>query len=381
MATVWTDTLRTMEAAAAASTVRDVEAARSGDRGAYARLVARHQRRVASITLAITTDLAASEDAAQEAFLMGWRDLSRLDDPQRFEPWICQIARNRAHDLVRARKKADPTAPEALDESAATTPDALEALVEAESERLISGALRALPEDAREVMVLYYREGQSIAEVAAALGVSEDVVKKRLSRARERMRKSVETALGAALIASVPTANLFVDAIAEIGTASPLSSFAAPKSLPGLGPVGSLATTAAKVALVGVMGFAAVQALQPRATRAPAGSPPGTSTTRTITRTIQVPAPPSIRGVVTGVTGVSGTLTLTCAAETRTIPIVDGAFEAAGIPAGECTATTTLDGYPGDSMTRTLRIREGELVEIEVKLVPPAIPGHGAVRE
>lgn len=367
MASVWADNPGSLEAATI--TVRDVEAARRGDRNAYARLVQRHQRVVASITLAITTDLGASEDAAQEAFLAGWRDLSRLEDPESFGPWICQIARNRAHDVVRNRKRIDPAAPETLDAAAAPDPDALEALVHAETERLISGALLALPEDSREVMVLYYREGQSIAQVAAVLGVSEDVVKKRLSRARERVRKSVETALGAALLATIPTANLFVEAIAEIGTASPLSSLSPPKSWPGLGPLASLASGSAKVALLGVAAFIAMQAMQQRTPmQVFFGTPPAVRTV-----TVSKPAPPRIRSSLNWPKGVDGTLTLTYATETRTIPIVNGAFNAE-LPAGACTATITLDGYPSPP-PRKLTIREGEIHELRLEHVKKTHPG------
>jgi RNA polymerase sigma factor (sigma-70 family) len=63
-----------------------------------------HQRRVASIALAVTADRAAGEDAAQEAFLQGWRDLPQLSHQESFSAWICRIARNRAHDAVRRRQ-------------------------------------------------------------------------------------------------------------------------------------------------------------------------------------------------------------------------------------------------------------------------------------
>ena len=85
-----------------------------------------------------------------------------------------------------------------------------------EQTQLITGALQALPEDGREAMILFYREGQSIAQVAEALDVSEDVVKKRLSRARERIRQSVESALGAALVATIPTGDFSASVLGHI---------------------------------------------------------------------------------------------------------------------------------------------------------------------
>lgn len=354
MATVWTDTPAHVDAVI---TVQDVEAAKRGDRNAYARLVQRHQRVVSSITLAITTDVVASEDAAQEAFLAGWRDLSRLDNPESFGPWICQIARNRAHDILRSRKKTTPAAPDELEGAAAADPDALEALLEAETERLISGALLALPEESREVMILFYREGQSVAEVAAVLGVSEDVVKKRMSRARERIRKSVETALGAALIATIPVSNLFVDAIAEIGTATPLTL---PRSWPGLG---SIASKTAQLGMAGAVLFMGAQILQQK-----------TIVTTPSAVSISAPAAPRARGTFTGAKNVSGSITFTFDDEVRTIPIVGGAFDIPDLPTGRCRVTLTLDNHPSPP-PRDVTFRPGELVEFRLRLIEGTTPG------
>ena len=46
-----------------------------------------------------------------------------------------------------------------------------------------------MPESYREPLILFYREDQSVAEVAGALKLSEDAVKQRLLRGREMLRK------------------------------------------------------------------------------------------------------------------------------------------------------------------------------------------------
>lgn len=347
MATVWTDTSAHVDAV---GTVQDVEAAKRGDRNAYARLVQRHQRVVSSITLAITTDVGASEDAAQEAFLAGWRDLARLESAESFGPWICQIARNRSHDILRRRKNTAPAAPDELERAADPDPDALEALLTVETERLISGALLALPEDSREVMVLYYREGQSVAQVAEVLGVSEDVVKKRMSRARERMRKSVETAFGAALIATIPTSNMFVEAVAAIGMPE---APVLPSSWPG---IGTMASKAARFATFGALLFVGAQVIQNFA-----------ATSSSVTSAVSVAGAPRVRGTISGAKNVSGTVTLTFPTETRTIPIVDGVFALADVPEGHCRVTVSLDGYPSPP-SRDVTFRRGAIVEFRLSL-------------
>ncbi len=60
-----------------------VRAARSGDKRAFVEIVARHQAMVCGIALGILGDFAASEDAAQKAFLTAWRKFHELREPER----------------------------------------------------------------------------------------------------------------------------------------------------------------------------------------------------------------------------------------------------------------------------------------------------------
>jgi RNA polymerase sigma-70 factor (ECF subfamily) len=67
-----------------------------------------------------------------------------------------------------------------------------------ELRELLESAIDTLPGGAREVFVLREVEGLSTAETAASLGVSEDVVKTRLSRARAALRRALFERTGAA---------------------------------------------------------------------------------------------------------------------------------------------------------------------------------------
>ena len=83
---------------------RELPAARSGDRAAYGRIVAGCQNTVTAIALAITRDVPASEDIAQDAFLSAWQHIRRLQNPASFLPWLRQITRNLARDHLRANR-------------------------------------------------------------------------------------------------------------------------------------------------------------------------------------------------------------------------------------------------------------------------------------
>src|SRR5206468_11320992 len=73
-----------------------VHAARRGDKRAFVEIVARHQAMVCGIALGVLGDFAASEDAAQEAFLTAWRKFYELREPERLRAWLVHIARNDA---------------------------------------------------------------------------------------------------------------------------------------------------------------------------------------------------------------------------------------------------------------------------------------------
>ena len=84
-------------------------AASRGDRAAFGRIVSGCQNGITAIALAITRDVPASEDIAQDAFLAAWQNLRRLQNPASFLPWLRQITRNLARDhLRRSGQRATP---------------------------------------------------------------------------------------------------------------------------------------------------------------------------------------------------------------------------------------------------------------------------------
>ena len=175
-----------------------------GDQEAFVVLVQRYQGMVSGITLAILRDFGASEDAAQETFVLAWKKISTLKEISKWKPWLAQLARNTAINHLRKRKQKEGT--EALGESfidARARPDEVAQLKDEAS--LVLAALEQLPEKFRLPLVLYYREEKSVAAVAASLGLSQDAVKQRLKRGRDSLRGEVETSLGRALVRTAPT--------------------------------------------------------------------------------------------------------------------------------------------------------------------------------
>lgn len=224
-----------------------VSRATCGDQDAFAGLVDRTRNLVCSIAMAILRDVETSQDVAQDVYLAAWRDLRRLRSVGSFLPWLRQMTRNRAHHVLRSRVRhrrvfADHDTESVIDSVAVSTTQG-ERLLEDEQRRRLTAAIDDLPDESREVVTLYYREGQSVQQVATLLDLSPDAVKQRLLRARTKLRAAVLDDLGTALRATAPgaafTAGVMILTIAAPATAASASAAAisAPKvaGLSGLG--------------------------------------------------------------------------------------------------------------------------------------------------
>lgn len=173
---------------------RELPAAARGDHDAYGRIVAACQNAITAIALAITRDVATSEDIAQDAFLSAWQQLQRLKSPASFLPWLRQITRNLARDHHRGlvRRPIDGAAAElAIAHAADPSATPMQRLIDDERDSAAAELISELPEESREILLLYYREGRSSRQVAALLGMSDAAVRKRLSRARRCVREGL----------------------------------------------------------------------------------------------------------------------------------------------------------------------------------------------
>lgn len=241
--------------AAAPELTDDVLAAMRGDRQAYARLVDRTRNLVCSISLAIVRDLPASEDVAQEVYLAAWRSLAAIRNPASFLPWLRQLTRNRAHDHLRSQLRAPlvNNPEELLTAAADPSPGALDTLVGAEQARIIAEVLDSLPDDTRELILLYYREGKSVEQVSRLLGIRPEAVKKRLSRARDCIRATAAARFDEATQRTAPGAGFTASVMAVLPVSVPGGAAGAAASASG-SKLGALLGTAAAGILTGAVG-------------------------------------------------------------------------------------------------------------------------------
>lgn len=181
---------------------RLVERARRGDRAAFGQLVDEYKDKIYNYVARMLNDPYEAEDVTQEAFLRAYRSLPRFRGASSFHTWLYRIASNLAIDVVRKRKRSEPTY--SLDEPLESDdgeyereiPDDTggpEARTSTRETRVaVRRAIMELPEKLRDVMILYELQGETYEDIAEILDVPLGTVKSRLFNARNRLKDSLQ---------------------------------------------------------------------------------------------------------------------------------------------------------------------------------------------
>jgi RNA polymerase sigma-70 factor (ECF subfamily) len=158
-------------------------------------LMRRHNERVYRAARAILRDDREAEDVMQQAYVNAYAHLRQFDRRAQFSTWLTRIAVHEAIARARKRGRYQP-----LDEGRegvetlmpmSPAPDPERQAFARELGALLESAVDGLGDGYREVFMLREIQGMSTAETAAALEISEDLVKTRLSRARAALRRDL----------------------------------------------------------------------------------------------------------------------------------------------------------------------------------------------
>ena len=217
-----------------------LQASIGGSREAFGSIVERYQSLICGITYSATGDLSKSEELAQETFIRAWKGLGGLKEAGKFRGWLCTIARNVVKTAIRQRNRDVTESAGSITDSAgieSSEPGPVEQAISKEQQAMVWGALERIPENYREPIVLFYRQKQSIDEVAAGLGLSEDAVKQRLSRGRKMLKAEIATVVEDILGRTRPSKVFTVAVVAALPaltaqTASAAAAVAAVKGVP-----------------------------------------------------------------------------------------------------------------------------------------------------
>jgi RNA polymerase sigma-70 factor (ECF subfamily) len=178
----------------------------AGDAGAFDRFVEHFQTKIFRHAWLMCRNREDAEEVAQEALLRVFEKFDQLKTPERVRPWVFQIARNECL-MKRRRSIFAPERELSLEELMpvremrdggfrieiadwSILPE--NEVLQSEMRGVLADAIAALPDNYRPVILLRDMEEMSTEETAQILGLSEDVVRTRLHRARLALRKDLD---------------------------------------------------------------------------------------------------------------------------------------------------------------------------------------------
>lgn len=165
---------------------------------AFADLVERHKGRVYRTLFQVVGDEEDAQDLSQEVFLKVYRSLAGYRGDAAFTTWLHRLTLNLAFDWLRARKRRPLQVPleppPEHDERPALTlvspDDGPEgSTMRQERVRQVQQAIRELPPDYREVVLLHHFHHMSYQQIAERIGAPVRTVETRLYRARHLLKR------------------------------------------------------------------------------------------------------------------------------------------------------------------------------------------------
>jgi len=170
---------------------------RAGDKPACAECIELHAPGIYRLALRLVHDERDAEDLVQETFLQAFKAIDTFEGRSELRTWLYRIAYNAALMRQRGQRPTVSVEDTVQENEGSVVPEQLldwcclpeQDFQTEETRHQLEQAIRDLPDSLGAVFVLRELEGVSTQECAEALGISADLVKQRLHRARLWLRE------------------------------------------------------------------------------------------------------------------------------------------------------------------------------------------------
>lgn len=176
-----------------------IERARGGDDAAFNGIVQVYRKRILGTISRLIGRPEDVEDVAQEVFVRLYFSLDQLRSPEVFETWLYRLTVNAAYDYLRKERRRQESTMSDLSEAQVTMADAeagskqQSATENAKAVReFVESLLKEVSEEDRLLLTLKEVEGLSLKELEKVYNVSENALKVRLFRARQRVLRAYD---------------------------------------------------------------------------------------------------------------------------------------------------------------------------------------------
>ena len=178
-----------------------IRRAAEGDERAFEELLLAHQKHVYNLCYRMTGNPDDALDLSQEAFLRAWRSLGQFQFDSAFSTWLYRLTSNVCIDHLRRQRRQQHDSltvqEDGSEQKEYAVPDPAplpeEQVIFNETSERLRAAMRALPEEFRQILELRVVDDRSYEEIAEILDIRVGTVKSRLSRARLQLKKLMES--------------------------------------------------------------------------------------------------------------------------------------------------------------------------------------------
>ena len=161
-----------------------------GDLGAFETLYHKCKNELYRTALAITRDRGAAEELLQDCFLRAYDHIDSVDACSSLRPWLHRIVVNLSYNWSAKKRLRLVSFEEAFDRILSVPRNSPErAFQRQELSQVLDEAIRSLSMPQRVVVVLFYLQGFSLAEIAYVLDCPVGTVKSRLHNSRKALRR------------------------------------------------------------------------------------------------------------------------------------------------------------------------------------------------
>jgi len=183
-----------------------IRAAQAGQMQAFTALVERHQERAIHLAYSFLGQWEDAREAAQDAFVKAYQNLAKFKGKSQFRTWLYRIVVNQCKDFLRKKKvrrhlavvlREDEEEKESPENKIVSRSATDQNLLDQELENEIHRAMEDLPFRQKSVFALRYLEGLAYEEIAETLALTAGAVKAHLWQAGQKMKKRLESYLGA----------------------------------------------------------------------------------------------------------------------------------------------------------------------------------------
>ena len=166
-----------------------VERARNGELEAFTQLVKVSLRRLTGVANLILRDSELAQDAVQDAYLMAWRDLRALRDPDAWDAWLHRLTVRACYKVARKERRRSMVELHLMPDPRPA--DGKDVSTDVVDRDWLGCELGRLDLDQRAVLVLHYYLDQPVSEVAEILDIPYGTAASRLHRGLEALRASM----------------------------------------------------------------------------------------------------------------------------------------------------------------------------------------------